>query len=157
MLEICIARWGVSLPPSMPHMFDDPDLLVPSPQLDMHPSCCISPADVFATCQDARAALQSAARSPLPDAASKAEPMAVEADDDVDPSSMTIAQIKAWLVDNSHDGKVCAVTLLLMSRCASSYLLQCLPTLSACTRQVWELSKGSAKKADWVALMRSVM
>ena len=70
--------------------------------------------------QDAQTALQSPARSPLPDAAPNAEPMAVEADDGVDPSGMTIAQIKAWLVDNNHDGKAramaplptCAICLL---------------------------------------------
>ncbi len=139
-------------------MFAKADLLIQSPQLDMHSSCSISPADVFATSQDAHAALQSAARSPLPDAAPKAEPMAVEADDGVDPSGMTIAQIKAWLVDNDHDGKVCAAILVLQcwlfQACGRRIRLQ---TLTACSRQVWELSKGSAKKADWVALMRSVM
>ncbi len=49
--------------------------------------------------------------------------MAVDADDGVDPSGMTIAQIKAWLVDNDHDGKVRAVTLLLMCRSASLWSL----------------------------------
>ncbi len=30
----------------------------------------------------------------------------METDDGVDPSRMTIAEIKAWLVDNDHEGKV---------------------------------------------------
>ena len=43
------------------------------------------------------------------------------------PSKMTIVEIKGWLMDAGHEAKV------------------------------WELTQGKAKKADWVAYMRSVI
>jgi hypothetical protein len=43
------------------------------------------------------------------------------------PSKMTIVEIKGWLMDAGHEAKV------------------------------WELTQGKAKKADWVAYMRSVV
>ena len=45
--------------------------------------------------------------------------------DGPDPSKMTIADIKAWLMDAGQEAKV------------------------------WELTQGKAKKAQWVALMRA--
>ena len=45
----------------------------------------------------------------------------------LDPASMTVAEIKSWLTDNEHEG------------------------------MVWKLTQGKAKKADFVAFMRSVM
>lgn len=51
----------------------------------------------------------------------------VAADGAPNPSKMTIAEIKGWLMDAGQEGKV------------------------------WELTQGKAKKADWVALMRSVL
>ena len=35
----------------------------------------------------------------------------METDESVDPNGMTIAQIKAWLVDNDHEGKVRALAI----------------------------------------------
>ena len=49
------------------------------------------------------------------------------ADGAPNPSKMTIVEIKGWLMDAGHEAKV------------------------------WELTQGKAKKADWVAYMRSVI
>ncbi len=48
------------------------------------------------------------------------------ADAGPDPGRMTIAEMKAWLMEAGHEAKV------------------------------WELTQGKAKKAQWVAFMRSV-
>lgn len=51
----------------------------------------------------------------------------VAADGAPNPSKMTIAEIKGWLMDAGHEAKV------------------------------WELTQGKAKKAEWVFFMRSVL
>lgn len=50
-----------------------------------------------------------------------------DGEDALDPSIMTIAEIKAWMTDNEHEGAV------------------------------WELTQSKAKKAKFVEYMRSVM
>ena len=50
-----------------------------------------------------------------------------QADEALDPASMTVAEIKAWLTDNEDEGAV------------------------------WQLTQSKAKKADFVKYMRSVM
>ena len=50
-----------------------------------------------------------------------------EGDGPLDPASMTVAEIKAWLTDNEHEAAV------------------------------WQLIQSKAKKAEFVKYMRSVM
>lgn len=50
-----------------------------------------------------------------------------EAEGALDPASMTVAEIKAWLTEHEHEGVV------------------------------WQLTQSKAKKAEFVKYMRSVM